>query len=362
MSTWRMLILAGLINAVLATTAYAEETLIFAIDLIRHGDRTPIYDLPNFPYSWKEGLGELTAEGMNQEFQRGMQFRQRYIEQNHLLPPEYHAEAIYVRSSDINRTLMSAESVMMGLYPLGTGPHLSSTGKPALPSAYQPIPIHTVPLDQDKLFISDQDKEHIQKILKQYVFTSKQWQQKTNELQSKFKHWSEASGLPINSLDQTVVSLGNNLYIRKLHHVPLPKGISEQDAKEITATGIWAFSTAYQSKEITDPVGHAMLSAMGNYFDQARQHKTKLKYVLFSGHDSTIMCVLNTLGAPLINDVPPYASDLNFSLYQNADNYYVKISFNGKPVIVPACHGNTCSLQQFLGLMSRTNGALTVQS
>ena len=354
MSTWRKLILAGFINVVFATTVYAEETLIFAIDLIRHGDRTPVYDLPNFPYSWKEGLGELTAEGMNQEFQRGIQFRQQYIEQNHLLPPEYQAEAIYVRSSDINRTLMSAESVMMGLYPLGTGPHLSNTGKPALPSAYQPIPIHTVPQDQDKLFVSDNDKEHIQKILHQYVFTSKQWQQKTSELQGKFKHWSEASGLPVTNLYQTV-TLGNNLYIRGLHHVPLPKDISQQDVKEIIATGIWAFSTAYQSKEITDPVGHAMLTAMGDYFDKASQQQTKLKYVLFSGHDSTIMCVLNTLGAPLINSVPPYASDLNFSLYQNANNYYVKISFNGKPVIVPACHGSTCSLQQFLGLMANNH-------
>ena len=40
---------------------FAADTLIFAIDIIRHGDRTPLMSLPTVNYQWKEGFGQLTA-------------------------------------------------------------------------------------------------------------------------------------------------------------------------------------------------------------------------------------------------------------------------------------------------------------
>ena len=59
---------------VLATTnAWSQDKLIFALDLIRHGDRTPIHAIPKSPpYHWL-GEGQLTSEGMRQEYQLGMQ-------------------------------------------------------------------------------------------------------------------------------------------------------------------------------------------------------------------------------------------------------------------------------------------------
>src|ERR1700730_861864 len=101
--------------ALVAVNAWSQEKLIFAIDLIRHGDRTPINSIPKSPpYHWAEGPGQLTPEGMQQEYQLGVQFRKRYIDQYHLLPPHYDGDTIYVRSSDYDRTLMSAESLLMG--------------------------------------------------------------------------------------------------------------------------------------------------------------------------------------------------------------------------------------------------------
>ncbi|RYW28888.1 histidine phosphatase family protein, partial [Legionella pneumophila] len=64
----------------------AEDKLIFAVDIIRHGDRTPIVALPTVNYQWQEGLGQLTAEGMQQEYKMGVAFRKKYIEESHLLP------------------------------------------------------------------------------------------------------------------------------------------------------------------------------------------------------------------------------------------------------------------------------------
>src|SRR5689334_2958880 len=86
---------------------FAEEKLIFALDVIRHGDRTPIKAIPKSYHDWKEGLGQLTAIGMQQEYQLGSRLREKYIDTYHLLPPHYNIKTIYVRSTDMDRTLMS---------------------------------------------------------------------------------------------------------------------------------------------------------------------------------------------------------------------------------------------------------------
>ena len=42
---------------------YAASKLMFATEVFRHGDRTPTFRLPQ-AYSWPEGMGQLTAKGM----------------------------------------------------------------------------------------------------------------------------------------------------------------------------------------------------------------------------------------------------------------------------------------------------------
>ena len=71
---------------VIANTVFASEKLIFAIDIIRHGDRTPLIELPKAPHHWEEGLGQLTPTGMAQEYQLGQRLRKEYIKQYQLYP------------------------------------------------------------------------------------------------------------------------------------------------------------------------------------------------------------------------------------------------------------------------------------
>jgi lysosomal acid phosphatase len=174
-----------IINLGFSSLAHAEDKLIFAVDIIRHGDRTPTDDIPTAPYPWPEGLGQLTPLGMQQEYLLGTKMRKRYIEQNHLLPKQYLASTMYVRSTDFNRTLMSAESLLLGLYPLGSGPNLSSSNQPALPANYQPIPITSVPLAKEDLLLPEANKQQFKSILQKYVFSQPEWQQKTAILKNK---------------------------------------------------------------------------------------------------------------------------------------------------------------------------------
>ena len=146
----------------------AKDKMIFAIDVIRHGDRTPINEIPNDPHNWSEGLGELTALGMNQEYKLGQSFNKMYI--NKLLPANYSSKNLYIRSSDYNRTLMSAQSVLLALYPMGVGPLLKDRAS-ALPNAFQPVPIHTDSENNESLFIHHKNPE-FKKVVNDNVYST----------------------------------------------------------------------------------------------------------------------------------------------------------------------------------------------
>lgn len=335
----------------LITNALAQEKLIFAIDVIRHGDRTPTANIPKVPYHWKEGTGQLTAKGMQQEYQLGARLRKSYVNTYHLLPANYTAGTIYVRSSDVDRTLMSAQSFLMGLYPSETGPRLPDSKKPALPHFFQPVSIHTVAKAQEDLLIAWTESPKFKEYLKMYVYPTSEWKQKSAEIAPKFAKWSEATGINITDLYQ-LKSLGDTLYIDQLYHVPLPEGLTEENAQQIIDAGLWVFINAFKSAEMGKNTGNNLLKTLADYLQQATTEQTPLKYLLLSSHDSTQFSLLSAMSAPL-NEAPPYASDLNFLLFENGkQNYYVRVQFNGKPVIIPGCNkSNTCSLEQFNALI-----------
>ena len=97
----------------------AQSKLQMVVEIFRHGAREPIFNY------WNAALfknpGELTSVGMRQHFLLGSQLRKEYIEDQQFLSFSYDSKEIYIRSTDYNRTIMSALSQLNGLYPLGTG-------------------------------------------------------------------------------------------------------------------------------------------------------------------------------------------------------------------------------------------------
>ena len=182
-----------------------------------------------------------------------------------------------------------------------------------------------------------------------YFYAQQLWKEKTEPLQDKMRHWRKITGSPIHNF-QELTHLADNLYIRKLHHIALPSGMDTQDADTIISLGQWAMVTGFKRKEISYATGHTFLTTVVDDMNQSIQGKSALKYILFSGHDSSIMSVMNTLGTPL-DTIPPYASHLNFALFKDQGNYYVKISMNNKPVIVPGCEKNRCLFSTFSKIM-----------
>jgi acid phosphatase len=330
-----------------ALPASGKDTLIFAVDIIRHGDRTPLSIIPTDPHPWAEGFGELTAAGITQEYMLGKKWRALYVDKWHLLPAHYDAGTIYVRSTDVNRTLMSAQVALLGLYPPGTGPTLPD-GKSAAPYGIQPIPIHTVALETDGLLIADHDKVKFKQLLERDVFSSPEWKEKSAELEPKFAQWSAATGIEITNLAQ-LESLADTVFIYRLYHLPLPPVIAH-DAQTIIDAGHWVFVEAYKPKEMGRLTGGALLKEIANYFQAASEGKSSLKYVLFSAHDTTVLSAMSCLGKPL-TDPPPYASDVSFALFKtDHDDFRVDVRYNDQIVNLSSAGGDSISLPEFLAI------------
>ncbi|XP_049565835.1 prostatic acid phosphatase isoform X5 [Orcinus orca] len=179
--------------------------------VFRHGDRSPIETFPNDPIkesSWPQGFGQLTQLGMEQHYELGQYIRKRYEK---FLNKSYKHEQVFVRSTDIDRALMSAMTNLAALFP----PEGISVWNPSLP--WQPIPVHTVPVSEDRGV---------------HNFTLPSWA--TEDTMTKLKEISELSLL--------------SLY-----------GIHRQKEKSRLQGGVLVKEILYHMKSATQPLNHRKL-------------------------------------------------------------------------------------------------------
>lgn len=282
----------------------ATEKLKFAVDIIRHGHRTPGETLPTVNFEWKEGLGQLTALGMQQQYELGSKFRERYIVQTGLLPEHFEPETVYIRSTDYERTLMSAQSCMMGLYPPGTGPHA------ALPYSFQPVPIFSADYRYDDVIAKYVDDDEHNRLMQRYAFSTIEWQQKDSELRPQYTRWSQMIGIEIDTLDD-LDDIGDTLYDYQINNAPMPEGLSAEDIKTIIDAGAWVYLAKQTPTPVAVVFSSQLMMNIATYLKNGSQESSKLKYVLLSGHDDTIINALSFLGV-IVNECPPFASNLKF--------------------------------------------------
>lgn len=112
---------------------FTKSEIRFVFQIFRHGARGPILANSNnkdiYGEQWT-ALGELTSIGMRQHYLLG---RRNYDKYKQFLSYDYKQNEIYAISSDFNRTIMSAQSHLQGMYPPGTGSKLIDTKNMATP-------------------------------------------------------------------------------------------------------------------------------------------------------------------------------------------------------------------------------------
>lgn len=321
-----------------------SDELIYVITVIRHGDRTPFARLVNDPHTWDDGPSQLTPLGMREQFQLGQQLRTRYVQEIPLLAEAYRYDSIFVLANTVDRTIQSAESLLYGLYPLGTGAKLSD-GSYALPAGYQPIPIRTV-ADGSSLIMVPYPE--YQEILKRYVFSSPEWIDKENAYKEKFKQWQDILGNNVQSLND-VLSIGDTLIVRKAHDIPLPEGLSEQDEKDIIDLCEWALAFQFRNQTVAELMGGQLFTQIKKDLQHAATQNDSTKFTLYSGHDITILPLMKLMGKPLM-DPPPYAAHMQIELYRTSSGHMVRVRYQGEYIALPVMVNGSCSLEAFMAL------------
>uniref|UniRef100_A0A915PKU1 acid phosphatase n=1 Tax=Setaria digitata TaxID=48799 RepID=A0A915PKU1_9BILA len=139
-----------LIIAAAVVLSVTSDKLLLLQAIWRHGDRAPIKTCKGFPIKmqhWPQGKGELTTQGMAQHVKLGKIIYNRYVNSLKFLNSYYDSRQIYVRSTDVNRTLMSAVSNFVGFYNNPSESDRLGIDFPNItewPHGFVAVPIHTV--------------------------------------------------------------------------------------------------------------------------------------------------------------------------------------------------------------------------
>jgi hypothetical protein len=353
-------------------------TLKLVQTVIRHGDRAPVSYAPcwNNEDEWKCSLysqehpgydkdqgavhrvyskrylknhnyhpgdcsvGQLTNTGYLQEIANGRTLRQYYVDQAGFLPHNLDTSAIYVHSDDISRTFTSAESLMLALYPADT-------------KGTQVIDIWT----EDGGFEYFYGNYGLCPILQQYesaFYKSPKWLDHVKKVRQPLLHeLGKALNVSASSID--LDDLYDCLQASLCHLHSIPSGITFDLYNRVVAEATYA---EHQLYNYPDPVSYGQ-ACMGFLFADIYQHMVNsiskadpLKFVLYSGHDTTIMPLLNAMQA-WDGVWAPYASYLTFELYQdNAGANYVRLIHNSQEVVLPGCGQAIFSWAQFKAVIT----------
>lgn len=334
----------------LSTLAFAAPKLDSIIVITRHGSRAPFGNFQKNPYKWPVPNEQLTPLGIQEEYELGQALRERYITNLQLMSDTYEDGTINALASYSDRTIQSAQALLIGLYPPGTGP-VTVYGKDALPDKIQIVPIRTV--SSDSILFMRNYETYIT-ILKKYVYNSEAWQEKNKELESNYKKWSEITGTPINNLAD-LLNVGDVLICAKTQNLPLPEGLSEKDAEIIINATNWGLAEQFKNMDVSYLMGSEMLNKITSDLQNKAEGKDHYKMYLYSGHDITILPLMALFGTPMKTD-PKYAANLVIELYKDGTQNLVKVRYDGKYVKLPMMNGeSSCTLETFIKNVEEVN-------
>ena len=323
-------------------------TADYLVSLVRHGDRSP-RDLGDMAGYWPMGPGQLTIEGLEQEYLLGKKIRNHYF--SGTLPQAWSPKVSLHIAKGLDRTIQSASALLQGIYP-------DQPGRTGLPGGIQVPPVYATPLASDDLFSA-------QRLCPGYLSrlraleASVDWMQKKEQYRTQLAGWLDI--MPVHKADgdrelHALMPLIDQIAIHRIHRLPMPNGISQQEAIELEELLNWLVSRIFGNYEIAQLIGTPLARAMIRDFRNVQQcleqkESQCQRWTLYSGSDSNLLAMMTLLGAPS-EKIVDYAAHLGVQLNWNRGQPRIVLSLNHEPFIVPGCAGH-CSLEQWLALLEQ---------
>ncbi|XP_040208969.1 prostatic acid phosphatase-like isoform X2 [Rana temporaria] len=337
----------------------AEKKLKLVIAVFRHGDRSPVKTYPNDEYkedSWPDGFGQLTQLGMEQHFELGQYLRKRYAG---FLNETYNRHEVFVRSTDMDRTLMSAQANLAGLFP-PTGRQVWNAS-----IAWQPIPVHTIPLSQDNMLLFSLDSCPRFAQLVNETSTSEIFNQLTKPYVEFLNTLQNETGYTYKELNgpkgpYNWWTIYDALFCKKVHNFTLPNWATDtvlENLLHLSEISMAACFGMYKQQEKSKLMGGVLVKAILENITQALMPSSKQKLIMYSAHDTTLAALQTALNVTN-GQMPPYASCHLFEIYQvDIESYTIEMYYKNDssaepyPIALPEC-SQSCSLKRFTDLTS----------
>ncbi|XP_077158991.1 prostatic acid phosphatase-like [Paroedura picta] len=335
----------------------AVKNLKAAVIIFRHGDRTPFKSYPTEVYQesdWPQGYGQLTKLGIQQQYKLGQYLRARYA---NFLSIQYKREEIFVLSTDYDRTIMSAQATLAGLYP-PTGSQIWNRRIP-----WQPIPVHTPTNSLDFLHTPIPGCPRYDRIQNETI-NSHVFQEVMQPYMDFINTLARNTGYTVRDLKNltnfNAWTTYDNLKIEIANCYPIPSWATPsvlaklEDLSELTLLSLFGI---YKKREKALLQGGLIVKAILKDIIEAKKPGNKRKLTVYSAHATTIAAFQMAIGV-YNGKIPPLSSCQFIELYEDINRQYViemyyrnDTSGNLHPLTLPGC-SFSCPIANFIQLVS----------
>ena len=381
MKEYLLFILLILINNFYTT----NEEIVFVFEHFRHGARSSVFinkqNIDMYDIKWI-GDGELTSVGMRMLYLIGVHIRTKY---NNIINNNTSPKELLVYSTDLNRTILSAESQLLGMFPPTKGKamtpyeieksippnkisqeaqdEINKLGNISIPSKVRAIPINFFQKERKPYLLTEEEDCPKTKYIKLRNFNKKDVKGFIKEFSQKYSDkLMEYFNITDNKtfenyyflLEVTDHFISNYIHKRKNLKFFEEKGINLKEYFEecIKFKNISMYEIE-TTKEVgimaASPIFRDMLHYMDDiiklYLNQGiknmEKNKETRKFIMYSGHDYIIAAVqiyLNEIfGTPCF--YPGFASNQFFELHKQdgiddkqlkENHFFVQYLYDGK--------------------------------
>jgi len=345
-------------------------TLEFVQVITRHGDRTTLTQLPGDHHVWQCNLstymapvsdqspfaslgrifrknylpgveltpgncyaGELTTRGFEQHMTYGQNLRQLYVNTYNFLPQTIDYNQMGIRSTDVPRTLASAQGNSVGLYP------------PQSPTAQIPV-VDVWTMDQTyenmvpNSVLCPRSGQLLDQVNSEPEYLS--YMKSLLPLQQKL---SQVLGIPLAVLPDWP-ELFDAFQVMTCYNQSYP-GLDDDTIEQIFAAANWQWNYQLNNSELAISQLGSFAAELVNNIQAFIKGDDMPKYLVFSGHDTTVGPLLASLNA-YDGQWPPYASHIELELWSDAGKYYVQLKYQGEAIVLSSCSTALCPLAQFM--------------
>eukprot|EP01096_Ripella_sp_DP13-Kostka_P016378 TRINITY_DN795_c0_g1_i1.p1 TRINITY_DN795_c0_g1~~TRINITY_DN795_c0_g1_i1.p1 ORF type:complete len:463 (-),score=200.17 TRINITY_DN795_c0_g1_i1:35-1342(-) len=343
------------LNAVGVPTTLAASTTQQTVD-----SPSVVYSSSFLPgrnfYKGNCNVGQLTLKGSSQEVANGNMLRGVYVKPpvgtknpnvTQFLPQNYSASAIYMRSDYEGRTIQSAQSLMLGLYP---------PSNEAMPKGKTQI---RNLVSMDPYYDDIEPNYHLCPILADYIKKYTTTPEYTSVYNSQIVPLMASLETYLKRPVKTMSDIRHlfdcfNVHLCHNFPIPVPMSIYQDVVDAYTWDKKMEYNYPTPQKFAQAGMGF-LLEEIATFLKAPIFGNQTTQFALISGHDTTLAPILVALG--VWDGVwTPYASMINFELYkyQTSGKFYVRVLYNGSEIKLPApCSAVLCPsdvfFNQFLG-------------